>query len=82
MARALESETPAEGQHAVAELLARLVGQDLMREILLEGSEGPEAGTAPLSVDDTHGHQVNASHAPVLMVRAGTFLALSIEDVI
>jgi hypothetical protein len=77
----LEAELAAEAKHAVSELLALLVGQDLMREVLLEAGKSPEAGTAPLGSEDPHGEDVLANLAPHLVIGAAAGLRLIVHAV-
>jgi hypothetical protein len=70
----LADETPAEGDNAVSELLALLVGHELVSETVLEGIEATERGAAPLCVGYPHGEDVLARLTPELVVRAAAGL--------
>jgi hypothetical protein len=80
----LESETPAETEYTVVELLALLVRHQFVRELVLEGGEVAECGAAALGDGDPHGEDVLASEAAAvkLEVRARALFTSSIEHVI
>ena len=81
--RQLAAETPAEFKHAVAELLALLVGEELVPVALLERGECPDGGAAPLGDGDPHSQDVLAGPTVVeLEVRARALLTLAVDDVI